>query len=130
MPFGNHTLLLSLEEGVCAFGYNSDGQLGLSHRTTQIEPVEVPWNGPRPVQVDWGLEHSLILDVEGGVWEAGRSRSTSSPLTFHRASELPLITLVAAGEYHSAAIDTAGGLWLWTSETELSWASSVPRGEC
>ena len=117
MPFGLNTLLLSLEGGLFAFGDNEEGQLGLGHKNSQLEPAEVPWNGPQPVQVDWGLQH----------WEAGRSRSSSSLLTFQRVSELSLITLVAAGEYHSAAIDTEGGLWVWTSKTDLSWACSLPQ---
>ena len=130
MPLGSHTLLLSLNGGLFAFGDNNQGQLGLGHKDNQMEPAEVPWNGPQPVQVDWGFEHSLILDAEGGVWEAGYSRSLPSSDIFQRALELPLITFVAAGESLSAAIDTEGGLWVWTSVLDnkgLSWASSVPQ---
>ena len=94
MPFGHHTLLLSLEGGLLAFGWNSNGQLGLGHKYSQSQPVEVPWSGPQPVQVDWGFAHSLVLDVEGGVWEAGPSR------TFKQVLNLPCITLVAAGLSH------------------------------
>ena len=64
MPFGDHTLLLSLEGSLLAFGRNEEGQLGLGHNNNQLEPAEVPWNGPEPVQLDWGVHHSLILDVE------------------------------------------------------------------
>ena len=125
MPFGHHTLLLSLEGGLLAFGWNSNGQLGLGHKYSQSQPVEVPWSGPQPVQVDWGYRHSLVLDAEGGVWEAGCSRS--SLLTFQRIPELPLIASVAAGCSHSAAIDSEGGLWVWTCKNYLSWALSLPQ---
>ena len=111
MPFGHHTLLLSLEGGLSAFGYNTTGQLGLGHTDNQWKPVEVPWNGPQPVQVDWGDFHSIVLDAEGGVWETGCSRSFTPSLTFQRAPDLPLIAFVASGVSHSAAIDTEGGLW-------------------
>ena len=127
MPFGGFTLLLSLEGALLAFGENSGGQLGLGHKNEQWKPVEVPWNGPQPVQVDWGEKHSLVLDAEGGVWEAGRSRSSASILTFQKVPELPCVSLVAAGHSHSATIDTEGGLWVWTSLTDLSWASSLPK---
>ena len=111
MPFGDYTLLLSHEGGLWAFGYNRQGQLGLGHTNNQLEAVEVDWSGPQPVQVDWGEEHSLVLDVEGGVWEAGRSWSSSSSPTFQQVQELPYIALVAAG----------------TSRTGLSWAHSLPQ---
>ena len=127
MPFGNFTLLLSLEGGLWAFGCNFQGQLGLSHERNQLEPIEVPWNGPQPVQVDWGSHHSLVLDAEGGVWETGRSRDSPPSLTFCRVTELPLASLVVAGTSHSAAVDTEGGLWVWTSSSNLSWASFLPQ---
>ena len=79
------------------------------------------------MQVDWGWHHSLVLDAEGGVWEAGCSRSSyDSPITFQHIPGLPLMTLVSAGNCHSAAIDTKGGLWVWTYTNEISWASSLP----
>ena len=68
-----NTRSFSLEGGLCAFGLNNEGQLGLGHRKTPSQAVEVFWNGPQPVQVDWGWFHSLVLDAEGGVWEVGRA---------------------------------------------------------
>jgi alpha-tubulin suppressor-like RCC1 family protein len=65
----------------------------------------------QPAQVDWGCEHSLILDVEGDVWVAGRCRDFPSNLTFQQVLELLPVTSVAAGSTHSAAIDTNGDLW-------------------
>ena len=90
------------------------------------EPLVVPWEGPRPVQVDWGSRHSLVLDEEGGVWEAGLSRSqtTSQAIqTFQRAKEIPPATFVSAGYFHSVALDTNGTLWVWTSCNYQSWSS-------
>jgi alpha-tubulin suppressor-like RCC1 family protein len=61
------------------------------------------------------------------VWQAGFSRFSASPLTFERVSEVPPMTLVAAGRNHSAALDTEGGLWVWTCKEDLSWACSLPQ---
>ena len=127
MPLGFHTLLLSLEGGLLAFGGNNWGQLGLSHTNDQWVPEKVPWNGPEPVQVDWGLEHSLVLDAEGGVWQAGRSCSSISSPSFRRVPGLPCIALVTAGFSHSAALDTEGGLWVWANKFDLIWARSLPQ---
>ena len=128
MPFGQHTLLLSLEGDLFAFGCNDEGQLGLGHEIDQLEPVKVPWNGPQPVQVDCGCESSLVLDAEGGVWDAGNSRAASSSLTFQRISELPQITMIAAGSNTiSAALDIDGGVWVWTNDADSPWAKGVPK---
>ena len=91
-------------------------------------PTEVPWKGSRPVQVDWGTRHSLVLDEEGSVWEAGKPGSKAyRPFTFRRVPKLPLITMVAAGVDHSAALDVEGSLWVWTKKKGLTWASQYPR---
>ena len=126
MPKGLHTLLLT-KDLLLAFGRNLEGQLGIGHCVSPAEPVQVPWEGPPPVQADWGFHHSLVLDEEGSVWESGRCRSVDSPfLTFKRVPELPRIVLVVAGYQHSAALDENGVLWAWTAQTRLSWASDIP----
>ena len=123
-----HTILLSLEGGLLAFGLNNEGQLGLGHKKEQWQPVEVPWDGPQTVQVSLGWFHSLVLDAEGGVWEAGQSRSPPSSLIFQQALELPPIILISAGRSHSAAIDHEGGLWLWTSSPDpVLCTNSLPQ---
>ena len=129
MPLGSSTLLLGLEEeGLLAFGSNSCGQLGLGHTDNQLTPTQVPWNGPKPVQVDWGADYSLVLDVEGGVWEAGRSQTSNS---FQQVSNLPPIAFVGAGVSQCVAVDTEGVLWMWTSSRikgDLSWTTKRVKG--
>ena len=76
----------------------------------QLQPAEVPWNGPQPVQVDWGEDHSLILDEEGISWKTGRCPYDTDSTTFMKVSELPCITAMACGRSLFAAIDSDGGL--------------------
>ena len=127
MPHGYHTLLL-LEEGgsLVGFGRNKQGQLGLGHCEDQLVPVIVPWDGPRPVQVEWGRQHSLVLDEEGSVWEAGRFCSASTSATFRPIEGLPAMATIACSAFLSAALDMNGALWVWTSNQQLMWASAVP----
>ena len=124
MPFGSHTLLLTDEGVLMAFGSNCAGQLGLGHCETQRKPGEVPWEGPRLVQVDWGYFHSLLLDEEGCVWEAGRDKSNYH---FQRVVGLPQVLLVAAGFHHCAALDCDGVLWVWADRSSVPWASPEPK---
>ena len=60
------------------------------------------------------------------MWETGLSRSSPS-LTFQLVSELPSIAMVAAGDTHSAAIDTEGGLWVWTGKKYSLPAGCTPQ---
>ena len=116
MPFGNHTLLLSLEGGLWAFGENSGGQLGLGHTENQVQPMEVPWDGAEPVQVDWGYEHSLVLDAEGVVWEAGVPNPSFRGQTFQQVKgcllllRLLLVTLTAPQSTPKVAFGCGPGI--------------------
>ena len=128
MPFGFHTLLLTHEGGLLGFGRSMEGQLGLGHQHNRSEPVEIPWNGPRAVQVSCGELHSLVLDEEGGVWEAGLPQTINfEPLVFKQVMALPLVTQIAAGEKHSAVLDVDGNLWWWTARSLIEWAPKAPE---
>ena len=112
MPFGYHTLLLS-EDGLLAFG--GKPQQNGDEKMPDV-PHQVPWVGPPVEKVDWGRLHSLVLDSQGGVWEAGTSGIENSSFTsnFRQVEGLPQISQIAAGYDHSAAIDMEGGLWTWS----------------
>ena len=127
MPHGFHTLLLSVDGGLLAFGRNSSAQLGLGHSDTLPGPQKVPWNGARPVQAAWGYDFSLVLDEEGSVWETGKSRTAAGTSLFQRVQELPPITAVTAGYSLCAALDTNGGVWMWTKDSSFPWACSSPQ---
>ena len=114
MTLGCHTLLLAATGQVWAFGWNKSGQLGLGHTLPQSSPTLVPWDGPQPMQLDWGHSHSVILDEEGGVWVAGLSGyETEDSTTFQRVTELPPIAQVSSGFQHTSACDFDGRLWTW-----------------
>ena len=105
-------MLLS-DDGLLAFGGKStfDGE-----EEMPSTPHLVPWTGPPLQNVDWGRYHSLVLDSEGTVWEAGTPGAGNFDFTsnFRRVPDLPVIVHISAGYNHSTAVDVDGGLWLWS----------------
>jgi hypothetical protein len=117
MPYGYHTLLVS-NDGLLAFGGKPQWEGDMKMPDV---PHQVPWVGPPLIKVDWGRSHSLLLDSEGGVWEAGTSGVENSEFTsnFRRVEGLPEITQISAGYDLSAVIDTEGNLWFWSGFRKL-----------
>ena len=89
-----------------AWGYNSDGQLGLGYDTA-------PTNTPTQVgtktwsQVSCGKRHTLAIDSEGYLWAWGYSRKNPTQVGTKTWSQ------VSCGERHTLAIDSEGYLWAW-----------------
>ena len=121
MPYGYHTILLSTQ-GLLAFGGKFQPK---PDPPESPKSPEVSWDGPRLVKVDWGRSHSLLLDEEGGVWEAGTPGKVYGP--FCKIPDLPVICDIAAGYDTSAALDTDGGLWAWGRQSECGWVSPSPK---
>ncbi|KAM7532537.1 hypothetical protein Aperf_G00000130164 [Anoplocephala perfoliata] len=82
---GMHTVCLDAEGRVFTFGCNDEGALG--RPSTDIPPVEGKTDGP-------------VEESRPGI------------VTF---PEDVKITMVSAGDSHSAALDTSGRVWLWGS---------------
>ena len=111
MPFGYHTVLLT-DQGLFAFGGKPSHS---SEKKMPAKSPEVLWEGPKPVKVDWGRVHSLLLDEKGGVWEAGTPNQWNHSFTssFRQVPGLPIAVEIAAGYNFSAVIDINGGVWVW-----------------
>lgn len=64
----NHSLAVTSDGGVLAWGWNSDGQLGDGTTTTRTTPVEVPLpDGVTVADVSGGNRHSLAVTTTGRV---------------------------------------------------------------
>lgn len=134
-----HSLALKGDGTVLAWGKDADGQLG--DATYGYSSVFPDW--PSPVQV-LGLTttpgkviaiaaggwHSLALKADGTVWSWGLNdhgqlgRSALVDPVCHcdygarQVPGLAGIVAIAAGDFHSLALDSLGRVWAWGSDSE------------
>ncbi|XP_007424283.1 protein RCC2 [Python bivittatus] len=68
----NHTLALTENGSVFAFGENKMGQLGLGNQTDAVpSPTQIMYNGQPITKVACGAEFSMIMDCKGNLYSFG-----------------------------------------------------------
>ncbi len=131
----SHSLALTADGTLAAWGANSYGQLGNGTSTTCLLPVLVDTTGvlvgKRVVKIAAGYNHSLALCSDGtlAAWgynasgQLGNNTSITSnvPLLVAQTSALAGMTVVAiaAGSDHSLALCADGSLVTWGSNSSL-----------
>jgi alpha-tubulin suppressor-like RCC1 family protein len=116
----NQSYALRSDGAVFAWGDGSYGQLGLGTTEGQAIPARVVALS-RIVALGAGERHAIALDGDGSVWawgqnlhgELGTSPSAKLQKTPLLVPGLTGTVFVAAGGFHSAAIDLVGTLSLW-----------------
>ncbi|CAM2927583.1 Ig-like domain repeat protein [Saccharomonospora xinjiangensis] len=104
-------------------GANWNGQLGNGTINDSAVPVatQIP-AGVTITSIAAGAGHSLALDSTGAVWAWGYNVAgqlgdgTYNDSTVPVATQIPAgvtITAIAAGNYHSLALDSTGAVWAW-----------------
>jgi alpha-tubulin suppressor-like RCC1 family protein len=137
-----HSLVLRDDGTVWIWGRNDSGQLGDGTTADKTTPVMVkvkdydgtlvPLSGVAALA--GGSLHSLALDMDGTVWAwgsngygqvgDGTSGSGASRLTPVKvlgeggAGYLSNVKAIAAGTYHSLALDYDGTVWIWGGNSE------------
>jgi alpha-tubulin suppressor-like RCC1 family protein/photosystem II stability/assembly factor-like uncharacterized protein len=136
---GAHSLALTIDGGVWAWGSTSNGALGNNITTPDcFIPVEVH-GGEQGIEtqlqnikaVSAGFNHSLALDKFGGVWTWGSNANgrlgigtetglSAVPVRVHSGDQnvvpntyLRDIIYISAGNAHNLAIDKHGFVWAW-----------------
>jgi alpha-tubulin suppressor-like RCC1 family protein len=118
-----HTLALTTDGTVYAWGANNVGQLGIGTTANSPVPVVVHLpSGTSASAVAAGFAHSLVVttrrkvlawgDNAGG--ELGNGTGTNSPVPV--AVSLPsgtAVTAVSGGNFTSSAITSDGAVWAW-----------------
>ncbi|MBK6835846.1 MAG: hypothetical protein IPG89_16870 [Bacteroidetes bacterium] len=112
-----HSLFLCPNGTVKAFGYNSNGQLGLGNYTNKTLPESVSTlSGITAIAA--GDYNSLFLKNDGTVWVCGDNAygqlgtgTTPSQNTPVQVNTLTGITAIAGGQYHSLFLKSDGTVW-------------------
>ncbi len=116
----DHSLALTSDGKVWAWGWNYYGQLGNGTTTNSKTPIQVSGITGTVVAIAAGYYHSLALTSDGKLWawgynydgEFGNGTTTNST-TPVQVSSLTGITTISAGCYHSLALTSDGKLWAW-----------------
>jgi alpha-tubulin suppressor-like RCC1 family protein len=115
-----HSLAL-LEDGTLrAWGANLNGVLGNGTQDDSVEPVAVR-EVANIIAIASGKWHSLALQTGGAIWiwgnngsgqlgDGGRDKDRLAPALL---KNLPAITAIAAGHWHTLARDAEGTIWAW-----------------
>uniref|UniRef100_A0A6S9VAX5 Uncharacterized protein n=1 Tax=Chrysotila carterae TaxID=13221 RepID=A0A6S9VAX5_CHRCT len=114
-----HTLALTRQTHLYAFGAGSWGRLGLGDDNRE-KPAPTLVKAALHLNitaVSAGFEHSLLLSADGSLYQFGRSgaayQSTPSPVPgIGPSSGVPVVS-VSAGKSFSVACDGGGGVWVW-----------------
>lgn len=126
-----HSLVLTADGEVWAWGTNADGQLGDGTTTQRVAPVLLS-GLTGVVQVAAGESHSLAVQADGTVlsWgdnfygQLGNGTSGTDVLAATPVAGLTGFVAVSAGGYHSLALRSDGTVWSWGS----NWYGQVGDG--
>jgi alpha-tubulin suppressor-like RCC1 family protein len=118
-----YTLALRSDGLVFAAGENSSGQLGNGGVISSLPTLVTGLTQVSAVAA--GCRHSMSLTATGQVWtwgdnqrgQLGAETKQLTRTTPIQVPGLPPIQAIAAGCYHSMALDTSGYLWTWGSNS-------------
>jgi alpha-tubulin suppressor-like RCC1 family protein len=116
-----HTVALSSDGSVWAWGRGTEGQLGIPGSPTSSEPVSVLTDA---VSVAGGDKHTLAARADGTAWAWGWNASgrlgdgtTTNRPTPVQITSLADVAAVAAGYDHSLALKRDGTVWAFGGNT-------------
>ncbi len=114
-----HSLAITTDGTVAAWGYNQWGQLGDGTTTNRTTPVQVSGLSG-VIAVGGGARHSLALKSDGTVWAWGDNTygqlgdgTTTSHSTPAPVNGLTGVTAISVGNGHNLALKSDGTVWAW-----------------
>jgi len=118
-----HSCALTSAGAAWCWGSNEFGQLGDGTTTNRLQPNVVEGLAGGVVAIAAGTYHSCALTGDGAVWCWGRNGSgrLGDGTTIDRPAPVPVagleegVVAIAAGDTHTCALTSAGGVLCWGS---------------
>lgn len=141
---GSHTVALTSDGQLYAWGSNGSGQLGNNSTTSSPKPVAVDTSGvlagKKIVAVDAGYLHTLALASDGTVYTWGANADGQLGIASTEGSPVPVavstsgvlsgkrVRTIATGYYHNAVLASDGKVYTWgrNSSGQLGVGPSTP----
>ena len=116
-----HTCALITNGEVMCWGYNQYGQLGDGTTTNGSIPVAISVLNGEVTAISAGGDHTCVLTTSGGAkcWGANRYGQLGDGTYTDRSTPVTVkglgsgVVSLAAGEYHTCALTTDGGVRCW-----------------
>jgi alpha-tubulin suppressor-like RCC1 family protein len=117
----SHTVAIDYTGQVWSWGSNSYGRLGDNTVIARSTPVSILGNKKTFCKINAGYSHTVTIDYTGQVWSWGYNNtgqlgdnSVTSKLTpVSILGNKKTFCHIAAGQYHTVAIDYTGQVWSW-----------------
>jgi RHS repeat-associated protein/uncharacterized repeat protein (TIGR01451 family) len=121
-----HACVVTTLGALLCWGRNANGQLGVGDTTQRAVPVTVSGMSSGVAGVAAGNFHTCAVTTSGGVkcWGYNTSGQLGDGTTTQRTTPVDVsgltsgVTAITAGQYHSCALLTSGGVKCWGDNTD------------